>query len=202
MKKKEYKSGEKVGACFFVEEIDNENLRLAKFKCTCGTEFEAHIQKVRTHKISSCGCKEKSNRGKASITHGMSDTPEYRVWLTMKRRCNDPNNHKYESYGLRGIKVCVEWENSFEQFITDMGRREFKGASIERRDNSKGYCKNNCFWANPTTQARNRRSNLYLEYDNKRMLLIDWAKETGIPMKRISSRLKRGWSVERSLSTM
>jgi len=131
----------------------------------------------------------------------MSNTPEYGVWRTMRGRCNDPNNHKYESYGARGIKVCSEWENSFHQFIFDMGRRPFGGASIERRDNSRGYCKDNCFWANPEIQARNRRSNLYLEHNEKKMLLIDWAKETGIPMKRISARLKRGWSIEKSLTT-
>jgi hypothetical protein len=34
------------------------------------------------------------------------------------------------------------------------------------------------------------------------MLLVDWAEETGIPMKRISARLKRGWSIERALTTL
>lgn len=34
----------------------------------------------------------------------------------MKQRCNNPNNQSYSRYGGRGVRVCTEWNNSFESF--------------------------------------------------------------------------------------
>ena len=82
--------------------------------------------------------------------------PEYNVWRTMKARCNNPNNRKYHRYGGRGIKVCSRWEESFENFISDMGERPSPKHSIDRKDNDKGYNPENCEWAVNKIQARNK----------------------------------------------
>lgn len=93
---------------------------------------------------------------RAQVKHGMSQTSTYRIWLSMKQRCLNPKSGAYAWYGGRGITVCDRWRESFENFLADMGERP-EGLWLERKDNSKGYCADNCEWATPKTQAANRR---------------------------------------------
>ena len=91
-----------------------------------------------------------------NFKHGRSKTTEYHIWRTMLARCYNPKSKKYPSYGERGIKVCPEWRESFENFLADMGLRPV-GHSIERKNNDGDYEPNNCVWATAKIQANNRR---------------------------------------------
>jgi hypothetical protein len=89
----------------------------------------------------------------------------------MIRRCHNSNHHAFKDYGARGIQVCDKWR-TFEGFFDDMGNQP-KGMTLERKDNSAGYSKDNCKWATVTEQARNRRSTKLSEskvVEIKRML--------------------------------
>lgn len=88
-------------------------------------------------------------------THGKTGTPAYKVWEKIRGRCNNPNNNRYYLYGGRGIEVCERWD-SFENFYEDMG--EPNGSSIDRIDNYKGYCKENCRWIPRADQGKNKRN--------------------------------------------
>ena len=84
------------------------------------------------------------------------DHPLYHTWQAMRGRCNNPKHTGYHLYGGRGIKVCREWEVSFQAFLRDMGERP-DGMTLDRRNNDGNYEPSNCRWATPITQARNRR---------------------------------------------
>ena len=75
----------------------------------------------------------------------------------MKSRCYNPNNNRFKDYGARGIKVCERWENSFENFFADMGEKPHPEYSIERVNVNGDYTPDNCIWADPATQNRNKR---------------------------------------------
>lgn len=79
-----------------------------------------------------------------------------RSWESMRSRCLDEKNHRYYDYGGRGILICIEWSVSLNSLIRDIGYRPM-GKTIDRRDNSLGYCKHNCRWATLEEQSLNRR---------------------------------------------
>lgn len=132
-------------------------------------------------------------------THGMSQSPEYRTWAAMIRRCHLPGSSGYEKYGARGIYVCDEWRASFEAFFASMGRRPSPQHSIEREDNDGPYAPHNCTWATTALQAYNKRNTALLSHDGKTMSLRAWSEETGIPYQTIKCRFYRGSSPERIL---
>jgi len=111
-------------------------------------------------------------------SHGMSHTHAYRIWQSMRDRCENPRSKSYKNYGDRGIKVCQEWK-SFEAFFEDMGMPP-KGLSIERLDNGLGYSKANCTWATRERQSRNKRSTVNVSIAGETLCFSDACMKIGI----------------------
>ena len=79
----------------------------------------------------------------------------YSSWSAMKTRCRNPKHNRYPLYGGRGITFDPAWDD-FLVFLQDMGPRP-DGFSIDRIDPDGNYCKENCRWADYSTQNLNRR---------------------------------------------
>jgi hypothetical protein len=126
---------------------------------------------------------------------------EYTAWIHMKQRCLNPNHKRFSDYGGRGINVCERWVDSFDNFLSDMGYAPSKKHTLERLENDKGYEPNNCAWVTNAEQQHNTRQNVILEFNGKKMTMMEWARETGIDFRTIHSRLKAGWATEKILTT-
>lgn len=174
-----------------------------KCKCDCGNTLITTGKSLRLGLTKTCGCTRKEMMSKSNTTHGdcrNGKTPEYNIWRSMKERCLNPNNKNYKTYGLIGITVCDEWKNSYESFLSDMGRKPFKNASIERIDNKKGYSKSNCKWASQKEQQNNKSTNRKLTHNNITESIEYWSNATGLKYGTIVMRLHRGWTIEKTLT--
>lgn len=90
-------------------------------------------------------------------SHGMSRSPEYFRWKSMKARCHRETNKDYPYYSSKGIEVCEEWREDFLAFLNHIGEipKDGKHYTLDRIDNNKGYEPNNVRWATQKEQTRN-----------------------------------------------
>lgn len=134
---------------------------LVRVRCDCGATKAVRAADLRKpyDPTRSCGCYRRDRMRRRNHRHGAAErgrvSAEWTVWRSMWQRCTDPGHRSFKDYGGRGILVCSEWL-SFESFLADMGARP-AGLTLERRDNSRGYSKENCIWDTRSAQAKNRR---------------------------------------------
>jgi hypothetical protein len=87
-----------------------------------------------------------------------TQTKEYWLLESLKRRCKDYGDGKNHQYHGKGIKVCKRWSgrDGYENFVSDMGRRPSDKHQIDRIDNDKGYSPENCRWVTKSQQMMNK----------------------------------------------
>jgi len=154
--------------------------------CDCGNKVIVVGNKLRSGHTKSCKCNQKEAVKKMAETHGMTNSPEYGSWRSMRERCNNPNNIGYKDYGAKGITVCERWQSSFENFLKDMGKKPTTKHTVDRKDFTKGYSPENCKWATYLEQGSNIRRNVYIEYNGERLIIAHWARKFGINPSTIS----------------
>lgn len=123
----------------------------------------------------------------------------YLTWRDMQKRCRNPKDQNYHSYGGRGIIVCERW-NSFKTFLADMGKRP-EGMSLDRIDNDGNYEPGNCRWATLAQQVRNTRRTVKYTFNGITRCARDWEIELGLTVGGLWHRFANGWTLERALTT-
>lgn len=153
----------------------------------CGSEFHPYRQ---THIYCSRACGKARWKGRPR----RPQSTEYRIWGSMKTRCNNPASKTYSYYGGRGIKVCARW-NDFAAFLSDMGPRPSLGHTLDRIDNCGDYEPGNCRWATKREQMDNRsKPTVKLTLDGLTMPVSCWADRLGLSAFTIWKRVKKGLS--------
>lgn len=169
-------------------------------ECDCGNVSSIRGDGMKNGHTSCCFVCGRKKLIDRNTIHGMSHSPEFKIWHGMIERCIRDSHSSFKYYGLKGIKVCDEWL-SFEKFYKDMGSRP-KGMTLDRINSSGDYCKENCRWATVREQNNNRSSNHKITFKDKTQNLTEWANENGILHETLSLRLRKyGWSIERALTT-
>ncbi len=141
-KKYEYKIGE-IYNLMKIKKIYRKNNRIyTDCKCIkCGKIKTLRASDLYNDKANSCRCQV--------VKHGMNQSKIYSIYHNMKDRCLNPNNHAYDNYGGRGIKICEKWlnENGFINFYNWAILNGYKeGLSIDRINIEGNYEPTNCRW--------------------------------------------------------
>ena len=161
-------TGRVIGRLLVIEEC-GRNARgevLWRCRCECGNEVIVRGSDLRNEHTTSCGCYRRECAVEANTTHGMCKTHLYSVWKDMLQRAGvykGASEETKRTYQDRGITVCDEWlvfEN-FRDWALSHGYSD--DLEIDRIDNDKGYCPENCRWVSRRENVNNRRNTIHLE---------------------------------------
>lgn len=168
-------------------------------RCDCGTERVVG-SKLKSGESTSCGCLARESLTRRSGLEAATARALYNRWRNMRRRVSSPSDVSWIRYGGRGITVCQRWE-LFENFAADMGPTFHPDLTLERIDNDGSYSPENCRWATRQEQAWNTRKSKHLSFLGHEKTLAEWAELLGIHRTTLRTRLRRGWPVDRALTT-
>lgn len=137
-------------------------------------------------------------------THGQSDTRLYHIWEAMKARCGlikGATPAMLKHYRGKGIGVCPEWANSFDEFSRWAERSGYSDRlTIDRICGDLGYFPENCRWSTRLEQVRNRSNSLFVLINGEKRPLAELAQECGLEYGVLKERIKAGWLLEDALS--
>lgn len=171
-------------------------------ECECGNTKV--IRGDTLNVVKSCGCLKKQQDKVnliANHRHKKSGTRLYTEWISMKDRCNNPNNKRYSRYGGRGIRICDSWNARFENFQEwAINNGYADDLTIDRIDVDGNYEPDNCRWVTRQVQNNNTSRTVKITHDGKTMSMMEWSKELNIPYHKLSYRHKKGIEGEEILN--
>lgn len=170
-------SGKVFGRLTAIKKVGKQNGKeIWLCHCSCGNDKVVRRDHLLSGAVVSCKCYQREKLDEALITHGCSNKRIYRIYKCMINRCYWKKHPQYKYWGGKGITVCDEWRTSFVSFMKwsyQNGYRE--DLSIDRIDSNGNYSPENCKWATPKEQSRNREYVKNFEFHNEKHCLTEWA---------------------------
>mgnify|MGYP000238270122 CR=1 FL=1 len=105
--------------------------------CECGNTKSVGYSNLLSGRTQSCGCRQ-GGYDHGPISHGMTGTPEYKAYWSVKRRIKYPRR----AYEL--ISMCQGYWDSPEMFMDDLGPKPSSHHQVDRIDNDGDYSCGRC----------------------------------------------------------
>jgi hypothetical protein len=163
-------------------------------KCTCGKEKPIRKFELIRGITKSCGCQRPNLVSQVRSKGKTYNKRLSKIYNSMKERCLNPKTKQFIHYGARGIKVCDEWINNYDNFYWWAMKNGYKdNLTIDRMDVNGNYEPSNCRWATNEIQANNKRNTIRVEIDGEFLTITEIAKKYSLSKKAIYYRYYRGY---------
>ncbi len=197
-------TGQRFGRLTVIKRTENNKRRKVQWlcQCECGTIKKVSGVCLRRGETISCGCYQRERAVECQTTHGLRYTRLYNIWSHINTRCYNENYKQYKDYGGRGIKNEFK---EFKSFAAWAKKAEYKNdLTIDRINNNGNYSKDNCRWITRAEQNRNKRTNVFITHPRtgEKLCITDWSKKIGGSAPLIYDRIKRGWTIEKAITTL
>lgn len=132
--------------------------------CDCGNHVIVNAHELRNGDTKSCGCFQNEQIRIPHYTHRGTHDRLYRIWASMKTRCTNPKCKEYKDYGGRGITICQEWMNNYEEFRNWANSSGYDATAprgectLDRINVNGNYEPKNCRWVSTYIQNQNKRN--------------------------------------------
>ena len=184
--------GTRIGIFDVLYECDhkaNDGHRLYHVKCVeCG--FESDMKKQDIGRPTTCTHFGIANQQK-QYNYTWANIRIGRIFGGMKRRCYDSTDKSYRWYGARGIQICDEWLNnpkSFEEWSLSNGYTD--GLTINRKDENKNYCPENCEWITGKNNSKYKSTTLLIDVDGEIHTGREWSELLQLGTNRINAYIR------------
>lgn len=156
--------------------------------CECGATKDFNGAHLRNGSSKSCGCLQVELSRTLHTTHGLTKSPEFRIWAAMWARCTNPKHQGYSKYKDR---TPPESWRDFSVFYAELGPRPTPKHTLERQENSKPYGPGNCKWATRKEQCRNTSRNITVSLGGLVMSLPEACEKANLKYKNVRARWSR-----------
>jgi hypothetical protein len=167
-------SGKRFGMITVLSEYIIKEKRVYWYcKCDCGKIFLRRSDIIQRSDVKSCGCYQKINNRNIAKTHGDGSRKSeyhrlYVCWQSMKDRCYNSNNVQFKDWGGRGITVCKEWLNDYNNFKEWALQNGYaNNLTLDRIKVNENYKPSNCRWITKIEQNKNTRRCRHILYHGK-----------------------------------
>lgn len=153
----------------------NDNHRMFHVKCSkCGFETNMIMHQIKYTK----NCTHlKANGDYQTYDMRWNNQKLASIFSGMMGRCYSKTDKSYRWYGAKGIGICKEWIDNpklFEDWSINHGYQD--GLTIDRIDETKDYCPENCRWITREDNARYKSTTKMMTVDGVSHTGKDWAK--------------------------
>ena len=179
----------------FLNEKDKYGHYLYKGKCKiCGYETVRPFSHFSAPSAITNNCKHLDRNGNYYNfnKYNWSNERIGSIFNVIKDRCYNKNNKSYKWYGEKGIKICKEWIDNpklFEIWALLNGYED--NLTIDRIDENKDYCPENCRWISNSDNAKYKSTTSLIEVDGETHTGKDWAKILGFGPNLINNYIRK-----------
>lgn len=119
----------------------------------------------------------------------------------IKQKCYNENDPSYHIYGEKGIKICEEWlikSKNFFKWARENGYQD--DFVLRRKDITKDFCPENCFWVSQKEGNGMRLGDRTIEWNNEEFTCSQWDEKLGFTNGTVKTRLLHNWTIEEAMT--